>query len=607
MQGADSAPLAPKAAGGTEGGKGRLQGMKLAGDGVVGWTAASLLIAIIAVLPLAALGVIALGSSGDTWPHLVSYVLPRAGRDTFLLMLGVGAATLVIGTGTAWLVTMYSFPGRKLFAWLLLLPLAVPTYIIAFSYLELFDYSGSLQSSLRQLFGWESARDYWFPQVRSLGGAIFVMSAVLYPYVYITARASFLAQSVCVLEVSRTLGRSGAATFFEVALPLARPALAAGVALALMETLNDIGAVEFLGVRTLTVAVYDTWLDRNSLSGAAQIACVMLAVVFALLFAERALRSGRRFHHTTGRYRHLPAERLGGISRALAALACSLPILFGFALPAALLMQSSFRRFTDAVTPEFWQAAMHSLAISAAAAAVAVGGALVLSYARRQTRSKLIRVLNVVPSVSYAVPGTVLAIGILIPLAMIDNGLDAMANEFFGIKLGLLLSGSVFAVVLACSIRFLAASLGAVEAGFGKISRNTDAAARTLGASAGELLRRVHLPMLRPALGAAALLVFVDSMKELPATLLLRPFNFDTLATQVFTLVSLYRYEEAALASLLIVATSLVPLFLLHGIIVTGRPGLASGSERPAPAAWPPAEKSYWNQRGRLANSNHPG
>jgi iron(III) transport system permease protein len=410
------------------------------------------------------------------------------------------------------------------------------------------------------------------------------MSMVLYPYVYITARASFLAQSVCVLEVSRTLGRSAAATFFEVALPLARPALAAGVALALMETLNDIGAVEFFGVRTLTVAVYDTWLDRNSLAGAAQIACIMLAFVFAVLSIERAMRANRRYHHTTGRYRHLPEDTLPGAAGLLAAAACALPVLFGFVLPASVLIHDALAHIAAGLAPEFWQAALHSLMLSAAAACLAVTFAVILGYARRQTRSKLIHTLSVVPAISYAVPGTVLAIGLLIPLARLDNSVDALMRSLFNVPTGLLLSGSAFAMVLAYAIRFLAASLGAVEAGLSKISRNTDAAAQTLGATTSETLWRVHLPLLRPALGAAALLVFVDSMKELPATLLLRPFNFDTLATQVFTLASLYRYEEAGLSALTIVLVSLAPVLLLHGIIVAGRPG-ASTSRRAAASA----------------------
>jgi len=550
---------------------------RLRESGNLGWSVAALIISLIALAPVIAVGVLALKSSGDTWPHLVANVLPGALRRTLGLMTGVGVLTLAIGTGTAWLVTMYRFPGRRLFEWLLLLPLAIPTYIIAFCYLELFDYSGVLQTSLRSLFGWRNAQDYWFPDIRSLGGAILVMSAVLYPYVYITARASFLAQSVCVLEVSRTLGRTASATFWEVALPLARPALAAGVALALMETLNDIGAVEFFGVKTLTVAVYDTWLDRNSLAGAAQIACVMLAFVFAVLGIERALRAGRRFHHTTGRYRHLPEDSLHGVSGALAFLACALPLLFGFLIPASVLVRNAVVHVAAGLSREFWRAAVNSLLLSASAACLAVIFAVVLCYARRQTRSKLIHVLSAVPAISYAVPGTVLAIGLLIPLAGLDNGIDALMRSLFGLPTGLLLSGSAFALVLAYTIRFLAASFGAVEAGLSKISRNTDAAARTLGATISETLWRVHLPLLRPALGAAALLVFVDSMKELPATLLLRPFNFDTLATQVFTLASLYRYEEAGLSALTIVVASLAPVLLLHGMIVAGRPGASPG------------------------------
>jgi iron(III) transport system permease protein len=439
---------------------------------------------------------------------------------------------------------------------------------------------------LRALFGWQDAKSYWFPDIRSLGGAIFVMSAVLYPYVYITARASFVAQSVCVLEASRTLGGGAVETFWRIALPLARPALAAGVALALMEALNDIGAVEFFGVRTLTVAVYDTWLDRNDLVGAAQIACVMLFFVLALLLLERVLRGARRFHHTTGKYRDLPEDSLDGWRGALAAAVCALPILVGFVIPGAVLIDDALAHVMAGLSPKFWQAALNSLLLAGAAAAIAVVFAVVLAYARRQSRSQLVQAASTIPAISYAVPGTVLAIGLLIPLAGLDNTIDAGMRSFFGVSTGLVLSGSVFAIVLAYTIRFLAASLGAVEAGFSKVSRNIDAASRTLGATVSETLWRVHLPLLRPALGAAALLVFVDSMKELPATLLLRPFNFDTLATQVFTLVSLYRYEEAGLSALTIVAVSLAPVLLLHGIIIGSRPG-GTPARGQAPQAGP--------------------
>ena len=537
------------------------------------------MLSLIALAPIIAIAVIAFQPSGDTWPHLIENVLPGAVRRTVGLMLGVGLLTLLIGTGTAWLVTMYRFPGRRYFQWLLLLPMAMPTYIIAYCYLELLDYSGVVQTGMRGLFGWRNAQDYWFPDIRSLGGAIFVMSAVLYPYVYITARASFIAQSVCVIEASRTLGRSASEAFWQIALPLARPALAAGVALALMETLNDIGAVEFFGVRTLTVAVYDTWLDRGSLAGATQIACVMLLFVFALLLIERGLRAGRQFHHTTGKYRDLPEDTLSGLHGTLAVLACSLPLLVGFVLPAGVLVSDAIVHVSSGLSPAFWQAAVNSLFLAFAAAVLAVAFAVVLAYGRRQTRSQLVQGASLVPAISYAVPGTVLAIGLLIPLAGLDNSIDAAMRSLFGISTGLLFSGTAFAIILAYTIRFLAASLGAIEAGLSKISRNIDAAGRTLGATVSDMLWTVHLPLLRPALGAAAMLVFVDSMKELPATLLLRPFNFDTLATQVFTLASLYRYEEAGLSALTIVVVSLAPVLLLHGIIARSCPG-ASASRR---------------------------
>jgi iron(III) transport system permease protein len=541
------------------------------------------LISAVAIAPILAIAVLALGSSGDTWQHLADHVLPGAIRRTLLLSVGVGAISLVVGTGTAWLVTMYQFPGRRQLTWLLLLPLAVPTYIVAFAYLELFDYSGSLQTALRGLFGWQSAANYWFPDVRSLGGAILVMSAVLYPYVYLTARANFLAQSVCVLEVSRTLGRGALASFRTVALPIARPALAAGVALVIMETLNDIGAVQFLGVSTLTVTIYDTWLDRGSIAGAAQIAVVMLLFVFGVLAGERALRRSRRFHHTTGRYRDLPQQRLRGIKGVCATLACALPILMGFLLPAVVLLGGALRQLASGATQAFWQSAMHSLSLSVAAAAIAVLFGVVLAYARRQSSSHLVQNAPTLAALGYAIPGTVLALGILVPLAGLDNLVDDLMRATFGISTGLLLSGTAFAIVLAYTIRFLAVSLGAVEAGFSGISRNIDAAARTLGATSGESLWKVQLPLLRPALGAAALLVFVDCMKELPATLLLRPFDFETLATHLFTLVSLYRYDEAGLAAIAIVATGLIPVLLLNRMIVTGRPGQSS-QPRVAPA-----------------------
>jgi iron(III) transport system permease protein len=527
----------------------------------------------IMLLPLATIVVLSLDVGESAWPHLVRTVLPGALADTALLLLGVGVLALGVGTGTAWLTTMYRFPGRGLIDRLLVLPLAMPTYIIAYAWVELLDFTGPIQGVLRAAFGWHTVKDYWFPEVRSLGGAVLILSAVLYPYVYLSARASFVQQSVCVLEVARTLGRTSAATFWSVALPLARPALAAGVALALMECLNDLGAVQYLGVSTLTVSIYVTWLQRSNLAGAAQIALVALLVVLALLAAERAARGRSQFHHTTGRYRSIPFADLEGWRGLLAAAACALPVLLGFAAPFALLLAQGFAHISDAYAAGFWRATRNSIGVAAAAAAVTVLLGLGLAYARRLAPTMFVRTVVRAAGVGYAMPGTVLAVGLLVPLAAFDNHVDALLRATLGVSSGLLLSGSLLVVVLAYAIRFLAVSLGALEAGFERLSPNLDAVARTLGETAFSALRRVHMPLLLPALGAAALLVFVDGMKELPATLLLRPFNFETLATHVYSYAGLEQFEQAALGALTIVLIGLVPVLLLHQAVAGGRAG----------------------------------
>jgi len=538
-----------------------------------GWTVFAAVLAGIMALPLTTIVVLSLDPAESVWPHLMRTVLPGALADTGLLLVGVGVLTLLFGTGTAWLITMYRFPGRGLLDRLLVLPLAMPTYIIAYTYVELLDFSGPVQHGLRVLFGWHTVKDYWFPEVRTLPGAILVLSAVLYPYVYLSARASFVQQSICVLEVARTLGRTSAGAFWSVALPLARPALAAGVALALMECLNDLGAVQYLGVSTLTVSIYVTWLQRSSLAGAAQISLVALLFVLALLVAERAARGRSQFHHTTGRYRSIPFSDLQGWRGYAAAACCALPVLLGFVVPFAVLLVQGLAHLSDAFAAGFWRATRNSLGVAAVAAASTVLIGLALVYARRLVPNVFVRSVVRAAGLGYAMPGTVLALGLLIPLAALDNTVDAALRSHVGISSGLLLSGSLFVIVLAYTIRFLAVSLGAVEAGFERLSPNLDAVARTLGETALSALRRVHMPLLVPALGAAALLVFVDAMKELPATLLLRPFNFETLATQVYSYAALEQFERAALGALTIVAIGLVPVLLLHQAVAGGRAG----------------------------------
>lgn len=541
------------------------------------WTAAVAFVVLIVLVPVATVAVLTIGSSSNALPHLLSTVLPAATVNTLLLAGLVGALCLVTGSATAWLVTMYRFPGRGVIDRLLVLPLAVPTYIVAYCYADLLDYAGPVQTALRSAFDWKSPADYWFPQVRSIGGASLIIASVLYPYVYLAARASFVQQSVCALEVARTLGRTPMGVFWSVALPLARPALAAGIALVLMEVLNEFGAVRHLGVQTLSASIYDTWLQRSDLAGAAQLAFMVLAFVVVILAAERRLRGGALSHHTTGRYRSIPFQDIEGWKGWVAAGICILPVVFGFAIPALLLMREALRYGLGGEANDFIYASTNSALLASLAALITVSLALLLSYARRVAGNGLTRFAVRAAGFGYAIPGTVLALGLLVPLAALDNQFDDVMRATFGISPGLLLSGSVFALTLAYVIRFLAVALGGVEAGFERISPNLDAAARALGETALSALRRVHLPLLLPALGAAGLLVFVDTMKELPATLLLRPFDFETLATRVYGFAALEQVERGAASALAIVVTGLIPLLLLHRAVAGGRAG-QSGS-----------------------------
>jgi iron(III) transport system permease protein len=537
------------------------------------WTAIVAVILFLMTLPVASILVIAASPAENVWPHLVSTVLPQSLAATLLLAAGTGTLTLIVGTGAAWLVTMYRFPGRVLIDRLLVIPLAMPTFIVAYCYADLFDYAGPVQTTLRSLFGWTSVRDYWFPDIRSLGGAILVIASVLYPYVYLAARATFVQQSVCALEVARTLGRTPMGAFWAVALPLARPALAAGVALVLMETLNDLGAVQHLGVQTLSASIYATWLQRSSLAGAAQLATVLLVIIVALLAAERLARGGAKVHHTTGRYRAIPFQDIEGWRGYAAAGICALPFFAGFVVPFSLLLSNSAHHAAAALESGFFRAAGNSLLLASLSAVIAVAIGLLLSYARRVAANGFTRPAARLAGIGYALPGTVLAIGILIPLAWLDNRIDALAQELFGVSTGLLVSGSILALTFAYVVRFLAVALGGIDAGLERVSPNLDAAARTLGETAISTLWRVHFPLLLPALGAAGLLVFVDAMKELPATLLLRPFNFETLATQVYGFASLEQLESAALGALTIVLVGLLPVIFLHHAIASGRAG----------------------------------
>ncbi len=544
------------------------------------WIWGSVVISALVAAPVIGLMIIALRGSGDLWPHLLAYVFPQTIADTLILLAGVGVLVMTIGTGLAWLLTAYEFPGRRIFEWALLLPLAVPTYIVAFAYLDILHPVGPVQTALRGLLGLSNPRDLWFPEVRSMTGCIFLLGIVLYPYVYISTRAMFLMQAGSILEVARTLGAKRRRVFFHVALPLARPAIAVGTSLALLEALNDIGASEFLGVQTMSVSIYATWVNRSNLPGAAQIALFMLLIVVSLILVERWARRNQRYVSMAQRTRRATPRKLTGWRAFAAIAAASLPVLFGFVLPAIYLTDQAIRRIGFAgISPAIGREIINTMSIAAIATIVALALGLIVAYAARLSRAPLAGASLRIASLGYAIPGTVLAIGLLAPLSTLDNAIASFFEYTFGLSTGLLLTGTGAALVYAYVARFLAISAGGIESGMAKLSPSLDHAARTLGESAGGVMRRVHLPLIRPALGAAALLVFVDCMKELPATLLLRPLNFETLSTHLYGEAARGTYEDGAIAALCIVLVGLIPVILLAKL--SRRPALAHDARLP--------------------------
>ena len=540
------------------------------GRGPLAWTA--LAIAGLLAIPVLSVLVNVFAPGPSAWRHLADTVLGSYVANTLWLVLGVGFGVIIGGVGTAWLVTMCRFPGRQVFEWALILPLAVPAYVMAYTYTDLLQFTGPVQTLLRELTGW-GAREYWFPEIRSLGGAIVMLTMVLYPYVYLLARGAFLEQSACALEVSRTLGCGPWGSFFRVALPLARPAIVGGASLALMETVADFGTVSFFGVQTFTTGIVRTWFSLGDRVAAAQLSAALLGVVLAVLLAERWSRGRARYYHTSGRYRHLSRHTLSGWRAGLAFGFCLLPVVLGFLLPGAILLDMSIETGDAQFGPRFLRLAFNSFTLAAVTAVLAVLVAVIMAYGVRLDPGRITVAANRVAAMGYAVPGTVIAVGVLIPFAIFDNALDGWMRARFGLSTGLLLTGTIAALVFAYLVRFLAISLNTVEASLGKIKPTMDDAARSLGAGAGGTLLRVHAPIMWGSLLTAGLLVFVDVMKELPATLIMRPFNFDTLAVQAYNLASDERLTEASTASLAIVAVGVLPLILLSRTIAHARPG----------------------------------
>lgn len=507
--------------------------------------------------------------AGDVWTHLVETVLADYVSNSLILMVEVAIGAFTLGVSTAWLTSMCRFPGRRFFEWALLLPMAVPAYIIAYTYTGMFDFAGPVQTTIRETFGWGYG-EYWFPEIRSLGGAGLMFSLVLYPYVYLLARASFLSQSICVLDVSRTLGNGPWRTFFTVSLPLARPAIFAGVSLALMETLADFGTVQYFGISTFTTGIYRTWYGLDNSVAAAQLSALLLFFVFALLIFEQYSRRNSRYHDTGQRHQPLPNFMLTRLQQGLSFSLCMSIFALGFLLPGIQLFVWALAT-THMLDKEFFSLAMNSLLLAMVAAFVALVFALLLAYGKRLCPTKATTTAVRISGMGYAVPGTVIAVGVMIPFSWLDNQFDALMREYFSISTGLLLSGTIFALIYAYVVRFFAVSLQAVESGLGKIKHSMDEAASLLGYRYTEILRYIHMPVLRGSLFTALLLVFVDVLKELPATLILRPFNFNTLAVRAFELASDERLADSSSAALAIVLVGIIPVILLSRAITRTR------------------------------------
>ncbi|MEL7105381.1 MAG: iron ABC transporter permease [Pseudomonadota bacterium] len=524
---------------------------------------AVLALAVAAIAALPHIGVVAAALTSDiaTLAHLAETVLWRYTSTTLVMVAAVGFGSFVIGTLTAWLVTMTAFPGRRIFEVILVLPLAFPAYVLAYGYTHILDHPGIVQSTLRDVTGW-GPRDYWFPEIRSIGGAAMVLTLVLYPYVYLLARAAFLGQSASTFFAARVLGQSARGAFFRVALPLARPAIAAGVLLAMMETIADFGTVSYFGVQTYATGIYTSWFSLADRGGAAQLALGLLGFALFLAVLERTSRGEARFHN--GRRQEAMARiPLGRAAQAGAFAVCALPVLLGVVVPVIALSAMALGSEQDLLSRRYIGFVRNSLTLATIAAVVTVAAAMVIGSFQRIKPGASSRLAFYLARIGYAVPGGVIAVGLMVPLAGFDNALDAFMRDTFGISTGLLLTGSIWVLVAAYVIRFLAAALGAYEGGMAAVSPNIDAASRVLGRGVLGTLGRVHVPILRPSLLTAALIVFVDVMKELPATLIMRPFNYDTLAVQAFRLASDERLEGAAVPSLVIAAIGLLPVLLL--------------------------------------------
>jgi len=528
-----------------------------------GWSVGAFAIAALVLMPLAAVVWIALTPEENIWRHLISTTLPRYMRNTVILAGSVAVLSATAGTLTAWMVTMYRFPGSGWLQWLLLLPLAIPAYVGAYALVDFLEYAGPVQTALRDAFGWQTSRDYWFPEIRSRGAAAVVLAAALSPYVFLLARSAFREQSGGSYEVARALGAGPVARFWRVGLPLARPAIVAGTAIVVMETVSDYGVVSYFAVQTLTTGIFGVWLSGGNAGGAAQIAGVVLLIILLLVGLEKRGRRHQRYHHGARHMRPVVPLPLRGWRGLLAAGLCSIPFLIGFVLPVSVIGTHAVENAERWLDPGLGRALMNTLFVGGIASVVTVLAAIFMVYGVRLTRSRGPSALLPLTTIGYAAPGAVLGVGLLYPMSAADHMLADLIESATGHDIGLVMTGSAFAIIYAYAVRFFAIAQGAVDSAFGRVSPSLPMAARSLGQTAGGTLRRVYLPLIRGSIGTALLLVFVDCSKELPATLLLRPFNFNTLATRVYEKASLEQIGNASPAAILVISVGLCAVLLL--------------------------------------------
>ena len=527
------------------------------------WYLSVMLIAFLIAVPILTVMASLFTEHKEIWQHLKDTVLKDYILNSLWLMLGVGIGVLLIGVGCAWLVTMCEFWGAGIWEWLLLMPLAAPAYILAYSYNNMLDYFGPVQTWLRRMFAWESIDDYWFPSIHHLGGAIAMLVLVLYPYVYLLARVAFLEQSVCTLEASRSLGYSPWKSFIKVALPLARPSIIAGLALALMETLNDFGTVDYFGVSTFTTGIYRIWFGMKERVAAAQLASLLILFIIVLLVIEKLSRSHAKYYQTSSSRQKLPRYKLNWWQSILTFLFCFVPVFLGFFVPVIYLLDLTIKNYELTLNENFWILAQNSLLLACVSAIIAIIIGLIMAYGQRMIPHPIIHFSVRIASMGYAIPGAVIAVGILIPLGKFDNVIDQFMRDNFDISTGLLLTGTITGLIYAYLVRFLTVSFNTIESSLGKIKPNLDEASRSLGSGVFSTLLKVHLPLMWGGIFTAIMLVFVDVMKELPATLALRPSEFDTLAIRVYQYASDERLTEASAPALAIILVGILPVILL--------------------------------------------